>query len=227
VQLPFQIAIMISGNYNWFNIHTAVLLLPAWDKDTLTHAAGHRDGRGDGGGSWLPRGAPSPAGIAALISWPMRVWSWFWDELCVVRWACYALSVGALLYAGVALFPIEKVIEMGQSPREPFERGLGRGRGVGLDAHGPPDSYGLPWTPMDYLGAVVGEDHRSYRITNRITDRFLAELLDTMLTPTSYALLYGCLGASCVAHIALPWLYNGRAPQPGLDSPPLLPYMDV
>ena len=32
-QLPLQAAIMLSGNYNWFNLHTAALLLPAWERD--------------------------------------------------------------------------------------------------------------------------------------------------------------------------------------------------
>ena len=32
-QLPLQLGIALSGNYNWFNLHTAVLLLPAWDAD--------------------------------------------------------------------------------------------------------------------------------------------------------------------------------------------------
>ena len=32
-QLPLQVLIMLTGNYNWFNFHTALLLLPAWDAD--------------------------------------------------------------------------------------------------------------------------------------------------------------------------------------------------
>ena len=32
-QIPLQLGIMATGNYNWFNLHTCVLLLPAWDAD--------------------------------------------------------------------------------------------------------------------------------------------------------------------------------------------------
>ena len=34
LQVPFQAGIMLTGNYCWFNWHTAILLLPAWDTDT-------------------------------------------------------------------------------------------------------------------------------------------------------------------------------------------------
>lgn len=33
-QLPLQIGIQLTGNYNWFNIQTCVLLLPAWAADS-------------------------------------------------------------------------------------------------------------------------------------------------------------------------------------------------
>ena len=33
LQVPFQASIMLTGNYCWFNLHTAILLLPAWDTD--------------------------------------------------------------------------------------------------------------------------------------------------------------------------------------------------
>lgn len=36
VQVPLQIAIQLTGNYNWFNMQTCVLLLPAWASDTQT-----------------------------------------------------------------------------------------------------------------------------------------------------------------------------------------------
>ena len=31
--VPLQLLIMATGNYNWFNLHTCVLLLPAWAAD--------------------------------------------------------------------------------------------------------------------------------------------------------------------------------------------------
>ena len=33
IQLPLQILIQYTGNYNWFNLHTCILLLPAWAGD--------------------------------------------------------------------------------------------------------------------------------------------------------------------------------------------------
>ena len=33
IHLPLQILIQYTGNYNWFNLHTCILLLPAWAGD--------------------------------------------------------------------------------------------------------------------------------------------------------------------------------------------------
>ncbi|MEO0560213.1 MAG: lipase maturation factor family protein, partial [Bacteroidota bacterium] len=35
VQVPLQLGIMLTGNYNWFNLHTLALLVPAWARDDL------------------------------------------------------------------------------------------------------------------------------------------------------------------------------------------------
>ena len=35
VQVPLQLGIMLTGNYNWFNFHTLVLFLPAWARDPI------------------------------------------------------------------------------------------------------------------------------------------------------------------------------------------------
>ena len=37
-QAPLQVFIMLTGNYNWFNLHVLVLCLPCWDADTFSIA---------------------------------------------------------------------------------------------------------------------------------------------------------------------------------------------
>lgn len=41
LQASLQLGIMISGNYNWFNVHTMVLLLPAWAADDYGDSPNH------------------------------------------------------------------------------------------------------------------------------------------------------------------------------------------
>eukprot|EP00927_Polykrikos_kofoidii_P042217 TRINITY_DN36084_c0_g1_i1.p1 TRINITY_DN36084_c0_g1~~TRINITY_DN36084_c0_g1_i1.p1 ORF type:complete len:919 (-),score=116.73 TRINITY_DN36084_c0_g1_i1:67-2676(-) len=61
-QVALQAGIMATGNYNWFNVHTIALTLPAWDADDY----------GDGNGE----NAPLPLRMALL---PARAWNWFWS----------------------------------------------------------------------------------------------------------------------------------------------------
>lgn len=49
IQVPLQLGIMLTGNYNWFNLHTMVLLLPAWESDVAIAPRGGGGGAGGGG----------------------------------------------------------------------------------------------------------------------------------------------------------------------------------
>jgi len=76
---------MASGNYNWFNLHTALLLLPSWDQDFDLHAV--------------------PLPLSELLIFPLRLWERFWSHSIPRLLArCGALVV--LGYAAVTLFPV-------------------------------------------------------------------------------------------------------------------------
>ncbi|KAL1496713.1 hypothetical protein AB1Y20_014306 [Prymnesium parvum] len=88
VQLPLQIAIMYSGNYNWFNLHTAALLLPAWERDVRL----------------APRRAPPHPLAAPLAAWE-RAWASAaaaslaaaaaWASLAAAAWHLFTLELRA------------------------------------------------------------------------------------------------------------------------------------
>ena len=89
VQVPLQVLIMLTGNYNWFNIHTAVLLMPAWDSDCLDTSV-----------------APLFGALSRLITMPFRGWHSFWNSRfgtilgSLSTWCC----LGCAWYT---LFPLE------------------------------------------------------------------------------------------------------------------------
>jgi hypothetical protein len=85
-QLPLQVLIMITGNYNWFNLHTALLLLPAWDSDADAD------------------GLPFPL-LLGLPARALALWERLWARL-LPRFLCYIVSLGAVGYATLSLFPV-------------------------------------------------------------------------------------------------------------------------
>ena len=88
VQLPLQAAIMLSGNYNWFNLHTAALLLPAWEHDFGLDSG--------------PSGAP---GTGGLLLAPLRAWESLWATR-LGRATGYLGALGGLIWAQLAYFPV-------------------------------------------------------------------------------------------------------------------------
>eukprot|EP00927_Polykrikos_kofoidii_P006842 TRINITY_DN12776_c0_g2_i1.p1 TRINITY_DN12776_c0_g2~~TRINITY_DN12776_c0_g2_i1.p1 ORF type:complete len:897 (+),score=113.76 TRINITY_DN12776_c0_g2_i1:211-2901(+) len=71
-QAALQVGIMATGNYNWFNLQTIALLLPAWDADDY----------GDDDGA-------SASSFLHLGLLPARAWSWFWSG-----WSGCAAGIG-------------------------------------------------------------------------------------------------------------------------------------
>ena len=92
VQLALQAAIAATGNYNWFNLHTAALLLPAWDRDVSLAAPSRR-----------PPPSLARAGLALLA--PMRAWERAWATW-LGRAAATAAALAGLGLAAAALFPL-------------------------------------------------------------------------------------------------------------------------
>eukprot|EP00929_Paragymnodinium_shiwhaense_P123836 TRINITY_DN9815_c0_g2_i1.p1 TRINITY_DN9815_c0_g2~~TRINITY_DN9815_c0_g2_i1.p1 ORF type:complete len:851 (-),score=79.60 TRINITY_DN9815_c0_g2_i1:142-2694(-) len=86
IQIPFQLAIMITGNYNWFNLHTIVLLLPAWEAD------------------FDLQGKPFSL-VRPLLALP-RFWEKYWRSWFGTLTASF-MAVGILTYFQITLFPIE------------------------------------------------------------------------------------------------------------------------
>ena len=75
---------------NWFNLHTSVLLLPAWASDAIIEVP--------------TRVRHSPCSVSALLA-PLTAWERFW-RLRVSRWFAWSASAWALAYAAVAVFPV-------------------------------------------------------------------------------------------------------------------------
>ena len=63
-QIPLQALIMYSGNYNWFNLHTVVLLLPAWACDFSEASAWET--------FWRRRRWPVRFGVCAALAYAFR-----------------------------------------------------------------------------------------------------------------------------------------------------------
>jgi len=146
VQLPLQIAIMLTGNYNWFNFHTMTLLLPAWDSDFDL--------------------AAEPLPLCSWLLAPLRLWERLWKSR-PGRWLGYLGALVFLGYSAQVLFPIR------------------------YDA-----------TKANLTNALFHPD--ALTIENRITQDFIARMLDVVLQRNTYLLLYAMLGISAVAHALTP-----------------------
>eukprot|EP00928_Gymnodinium_smaydae_P041824 TRINITY_DN28258_c0_g1_i1.p1 TRINITY_DN28258_c0_g1~~TRINITY_DN28258_c0_g1_i1.p1 ORF type:complete len:841 (-),score=71.30 TRINITY_DN28258_c0_g1_i1:117-2591(-) len=84
-QVPLQLAIMLTGNYNWFNLHTMALLLPSWDADVDL--------------------AGEPFAWISFILVPLRCWERAWRSR-LGRFFGISATVAALVWLSVQLFPI-------------------------------------------------------------------------------------------------------------------------
>lgn len=89
VQLALQLGIMLTGNYNWFNAHTAVLMLPAWEADAL-HGA-------DVGATRL--------GWGRLLVAPLQAWERAWASR-LGRAVGGGAALTLLAAASAQLFPV-------------------------------------------------------------------------------------------------------------------------
>ena len=87
VQLPLQLAIMLTGNYNWFNLHTAALLLPAWERD------------------YTPLDRGEQPSLCRWLLWPLHAWESLWATR-LGRLVGYGGALAGLLYAQITLFPV-------------------------------------------------------------------------------------------------------------------------
>ena len=94
MQLPLQAGIMLTGNYNWFNLHTAVLLLPAWDDD--------RDPVAPTSSAWPP--LLGPLLVRALHGWD-RAWNTRVGRAAATVGALALLTHGARTYFALELSP--------------------------------------------------------------------------------------------------------------------------
>ena len=108
LQLLLQIGIAATGNYNWFNLHTTVLLLPAWAAD----ASPGDGGVGDDRGGLLPR-------LLASVTAPVVTWERMWAGALGSAFASLA-TVGGLLAASFALFPVTVSVSALASGGEPM-----------------------------------------------------------------------------------------------------------
>ena len=80
-EIPLQIGIMLTGNYNWFNLHTLVLLIPAWVADE------YGDLKED----------LCPSRLLRFVSAPQRLWQQWWTTRA-------GHIIGAVLGGGVLVF---------------------------------------------------------------------------------------------------------------------------
>ena len=88
VQVALQVGIFATGNYNWFNLHTVVLLLPAWAADVELDLVGRA------------AAARAFALFSPLVAWE-RLWATRLPGL-----VAKASATALLLYAANALFPV-------------------------------------------------------------------------------------------------------------------------
>lgn len=120
VQVAFQALIQLSGNYNWFNLHTCVLLLPAWAADAPSQ----------------PSGRP-PRGLVARLLAPAVAWEQLWGtRLGGTLGAVSAL--GALGVAGARLFPVAvewSAVPAGAGPLETLTALLATPQAVRIGNH--------------------------------------------------------------------------------------------
>ena len=192
VQLPLQVAIAYTGNYNWFNMHTAALLLPAWERDAYLPSprAAAPDPR-----AAAPREAvekqpllreanckPRPsaddalARVGRMAVAPMRAWERMWAS----RLGCSAASAATLIGLAVAaarLFPVSY---------QP------------ADASAPPVAFGasLPLGLSGLLSALGRPD--ALTVQNRATSSFVRWLLSVSLQPATFGYLFSMLTISAV-----------------------------
>ena len=106
VQLPLQVLIMATGNYNWFNLHTAALLLPAWARDvSLSHAASAVSAATvEAQQPSAPR-AGQMRSVAQRLLAPLVAWEKFgaWRPCA---WLSSLAALAALCHVSLATFPI-------------------------------------------------------------------------------------------------------------------------
>ncbi|CAE8592870.1 unnamed protein product, partial [Polarella glacialis] len=95
VQALLQIGIIATGNYNWFNFQSLILLLPAWDADNYGDAG---DCCSEGRGPLLCR---------ALL-WPLKLCSRFWSSL-LGRVMALLATCSFLARASASMFRIRLV----------------------------------------------------------------------------------------------------------------------
>ncbi|KAJ8604533.1 hypothetical protein CTAYLR_000967 [Chrysophaeum taylorii] len=93
VQVALQVAIQLTGNYNFFNALTAAMALAAWTPDFAAAATDRRVAE-----------KPIAAAVAERLVLAGAAWERAWERARVVT---VALSVAALAVAFAELFPVE------------------------------------------------------------------------------------------------------------------------
>ncbi|KAK3239218.1 hypothetical protein CYMTET_50838 [Cymbomonas tetramitiformis] len=104
LQVALMVVIMLSGNYNWFNMHYALLMIPVWEQDDLSITTNKKTSDVDQQTpsprsfvphSWQAWPVAQVAGTVAFTTWAwlhmfqveLRDWrpsSWFTDPLALV-----------------------------------------------------------------------------------------------------------------------------------------------
>ena len=211
VQLPLQLLIQLTGNYNWFNLHTAVLLLPAWASDI-----GHLGSIAHMPWPWGRRPPPSPSSFLARIARRVRAPLVAWETLWLSSVGWWLACIGALVavgYASALTFPVTLRLDQLVLPDGTTLQDLGPINAVGAFANG------LLRSPT----AITVENHA--------TEPFVRRMLDAAMQPNVLgAYLYTLTGLSALVYMLEPLCEDdealaakdgepeGRAPDGGDDA---------
>ena len=236
VQLPLQLLIALTGNYNWFNLHTAVLLLPAWAADvTFTDttattpasvaaaaAAADRAAAAKGRAARRPQ-SPAPPDSSSRLTRvvrealsPLRAWEQLWAS-GPCSWLASIAAVGLLGYAALDAFPIS--VHLPEMPT----------RHMAMDDTSPSSSF---TTMLRSLAGVLGSRMRmlslllsspdAISIENRADEAYVRSMLDAALQPMALGLyLHTVTAFSIVCYIIEPLASSRVRVARGASSSPV------
>ena len=182
LQVPLQLGIAATGNYNWFNLQTLILLLPAWAADvTLVDSAPPKKRTAEAADrAGLPRHEPLPWAQRLLA--PAIAWERLFKSAVGTTLAS-AAAIAFVIVASALFFPVRVDWKV-----------------LGADAN--PDHHWMaaPLTALDRVRRLF-TTNGGLSIENRADEQFVQWMLGAVLQPHVLgACLYTVTAVSAVGY---------------------------